>query len=111
MKFLISAAAFILPSTGFAADLVFDCGTPDAAAPELGAQLVKFDGQDKGLIRIGAREEEAMVLNGLGTLTFLHIGDGFTLQYVVNPEEGIYDYSTSGSMTGNKRGDCAKAAG
>jgi hypothetical protein len=33
---------------------------------------------------------EAMVLRGLDTLTFLHIGDGFTLQYAVHTEAGFF---------------------
>jgi hypothetical protein len=110
MKFM-AIVAMLLPSTGFAADLVFDCGIPNEAAPELGAQLVKFDGQDKGTIRIGTAEKEAIVLNGLNTLTFLHIGDGFTMQYAVHTDEGFYDYSASGSMRGDQRGDCVQVAG
>ncbi len=108
---VLAIAALLLPSTGFAADLVFDCGTPDEAAPEMGAQLIKFDGQDRGTIRIGGSDKEAMVLRGLGTLTFLHVGDGFTMQYAVHTEEGFYDYSASGSMLGDRRGDCAKSEG
>ncbi|MDI3337275.1 hypothetical protein QKW60_12725 [Defluviimonas aestuarii] len=110
MKFL-AIAFLMLPSIGFAADLVFDCGTPDEAAPEMGAQLIQFDGQDKGTIRIGGSEKEAMVLRGLDTLTFLHVGKGFTMQYAVHTEEGFYDYSASGTMRGDKRGDCVKTAG
>ncbi|MGB3314588.1 MAG: hypothetical protein WBB85_09255, partial [Albidovulum sp.] len=96
-------------SLAFAQEMVFDCGTPDAAQPELGAQLVKFDGEAKGKIVIGDTELDAMVLPGLGTFTFLHIGDGFTIQYAVDPEQGFYDYSASGSKTGHKRGECSKA--
>ena len=83
----------------FAGQLAFDCGTPDPAHPELGAHLVKFDGEDKGKIIIGEAEMEAMVLRGLDTLTFLHIGDGFTLQYAVHTEAGFYDYSACGQQT------------
>ena len=111
MRNWIIVLALALPSVASAQDLAFDCGTPDPAQPELGAHLVKFSDESKGRISIGETQLDAMVLNGLGTLTFLHIGDGFTMQYAVHVEEGFYDYAASGSKMGNKRGPCRKADG
>lgn len=111
MKSTICALFLALPTAAVAEPLVFDCGTPDPASPELGAQLIKFDNEDKGKIIIGDGEFDAMVLPGLGTLTFLHIGDGFTMQYAVHAEAGFYDYSASGSKRGEKRGECMEQTG
>lgn len=111
MQRAIAALALALPATAFGGEVAFDCGTPDSARPELGAHLLKLDGADKGSITIGDERYEAMVLGGLGTITFLHLGDGYTMQYAVNPEAGIYDYSASGSRQGYRRGKCVRAAG
>lgn len=110
MQRTLIALALALPASAFGGEVAFDCGTPDPARPELGAKLVKL-GEDKGSITIGSDRFDAMVLAGLGTITFLHLGDGYTMQYSVDPEAGIYDYSASGSRQGYRRGACVAAAG
>lgn len=109
--FFSLALALVLPMAAQAGNTAFECGTPDPAKPEMGAKLVRFDGQDKGTITIGDQEMEAMVLTGLDSLSFLHIGDGFTIQYAVNTKEGFYDYSASGSKMGHLRGECREISG
>jgi hypothetical protein len=98
--------ALLLPTTALSGDLVFDCGAPDAAHPEMVAHLTKFYGQKKGHITIGDIERVVDVYPGLDTLTFLYIGEGYALHYNVNPAKGTFDYSASGSMSGHGRGTC-----
>lgn len=107
MKHLATLALLLCPALAQAGDLAIECGTPDPERPEMGAHLVRFEGENKGRIVLGDQEFDAMVLPGLeGAVTFLHIGDGYTFQYAVNVKEGRYDYSASGSRQGHQRGEC-----
>ena len=108
MRVLVTTIALLLPTAASAGDLVFDCGAPDVAHPEMVAHLTKYYGQKKGHITIGDVDKAADVYSGLGTLTFLHIGEDYTLHYAVDPDTGIYDYSASGSMSGHGRGICTQ---
>nr|WP_170808272.1 hypothetical protein [uncultured Ruegeria sp.] len=101
-------AAFLvfLPVAAVAEDRVFECEAPDAKYPEMAATLVKYEGQNKGHITIGDIDNKAEVYPGLDTLTYLYIGDGFTLNYNVNLKTGTFDYSASGSKSGWGKGSC-----
>lgn len=111
MRVLVSTIALLLPTTALAGDLVFNCGAPDAAHPEMVAQLTKYYGEKRGHIIVGDDVVPAEVYSGLGTLTFLYIGEGYALHYSVHPQKGTYDYSLSGSMSGFGRGTCEQISG
>lgn len=98
----------LLPTASLAEERIFNCGAPDAAHPEMAATLVKYEGQDKGHITIDDVDIDVAVYPGLDTLTFLYIGDGYTLNYNVHPEKGTFDYVASGSKAGWGRGACAE---
>ncbi len=100
-----------LPAAAFAEERVFECDAPDAEHPEMAAKLVKYDGQQKGHITIGDIDKDVDVFPGLDTLTYLYIGDGYTLHYNVHPEKGTFDYSASGSKSGWGKGACREITG
>ncbi len=108
MKYVLLCAAFFAPTTVFAEARVFDCEAPDAQHPEMTAHLVKYEGQPRGHITIADIDRDVDVFPGLDTLTFLYIGDGYTLNYNVHPEAGTYDYSASGSKSGFGKGHCTE---
>ncbi|SDX09876.1 hypothetical protein SAMN05444358_10318 [Ruegeria halocynthiae] len=101
----------LLPTVAFAEERVFECDAPDAEHPEMAARLVKYDGQQKGHITIGEINKDVDVYPGLDTLTYLYIGDDYTLHYNVHPEKGTYDYSASGSKSGWGKGTCIETTG
>ena len=111
MKYVLLCAALAAPSSVFAEARSFDCEAPDAQHPEMEAHLVKYDGVDKGHITIGDIDKDVDVYPGLDTLTFLYIGDGYTLNYNIHPEAGTYDYSASGSKSGFGKGKCVETTG
>ena len=111
MRVTVVTIALFLPTAAVAGDLVFDCGAPDATHPEMVAHLTKYYGEKKGRITIGDVDRVAEVYSGLGTLTFLHIGEDYALFYAVDPDTGTYDYSASGSMSGHGRGTCTQIDG
>lgn len=106
MRVTVLTVALLLPTAALAGDLVFDCGAPDATHPEMIVHLTKYYGQKKGRITVDGVGRDADVYSGLGTLTFLHIGEGYTLHYSVDPGKGTFDYSASGSMSGHGHGTC-----
>jgi hypothetical protein len=76
--------------------------------PELTAKLVQFEVEDKGQIIVAENAMDAMVLHALGGLNFLHIGDGYTMSYDINIEEGVVKYSASGNKSGFGKGTCSE---
>ena len=111
MKHVILCAAFFAPTMVFAEARVFDCDAPDAQHPEMKAHLVKYEDVPKGHITIADINRNVDVFPGLDTLTFLYIGDDYTLNYNVHPGKGTYDYSASGSKSGFGRGKCTEVTG
>jgi hypothetical protein len=103
--------ALVLPAAAMAGDLVFDCGAPDAAYPEMVVHLTKYYGQKRGHITIGDVTREVDVFSGLGTLTFLYIDEGYALHYSVDPGKGTYTYSVAGKVSGEGRGTCTQLDG
>ncbi|WP_171231048.1 hypothetical protein [Ruegeria sp. HKCCA6707] len=77
----------------------------------MAARLVKYEGEDKGHITIGDIDKVVAVYPGLDTLTYLYIGEDYTLSYNVHPEKGTFDYSASGSKSGWGRGNCTEVSG
>jgi len=102
------ALVLALPTVAQAGDMVFSCAGRENGPAEANAELVKLDGQDKGLIRMDGAEIEAAVYHGLGSLVFIVIGDGFTMNYSVGIEDGKMDYSGTGSKTGFSKGTCSQ---
>lgn len=100
----------LLPTVCFAEERIFECEAPDAEHPEMAARLVKYEGEDKGHITIGDIDKDVAVYPGLDTLTYLYIGDGYTLNYNVHPEKGTFDYTASGSKSGWGRGACVEVS-
>lgn len=101
----------LTPTLAFAEERIFECEAPDAEHPEMAARLVKYEGEDKGHITIADIDKDVAVYPGLDTLTYLYIGDGYTLNYNVHPEKGTFDYSASGSKSGWGRGSCTEVSG
>jgi len=110
MKKLAIALTF-LPFAAFAEERVFECEAPDAEHPEMAAKLTKYEDQDKGHITIGDIDKDVDVYPGLDTLTYLYIGEDYTLHYNVHPEKGTFDYSVSGSKSGWGKGNCKEVTG
>ncbi|UAB89383.1 hypothetical protein I5192_01475 [Ruegeria sp. SCSIO 43209] len=101
----------LLPAAAVAEERVFECEAPDAEHPEMAARLVKYDGQQKGHITIGDIDKDVDVFPGLDTLTYLYVGEDYTLNYNVHPEKGTFDYSASGSKSGWGKGTCVETTG
>ncbi|SLN50969.1 hypothetical protein ROA7450_02544 [Roseovarius albus] len=108
MKKIICLLAVLAPTAAFAADRTFECVPEKSPLPELTAKLVKFGEADKGQITVDGTEMEAQVFGSLGGFNFLHIGDGYTMSYDVNIEEGTVKYSASGSKNGHGSGTCSE---
>ncbi len=108
MKYVLLCMALAAPSSVIAEARSFDCTAPNDQHPEMQAHLIKYDGEDKGHITIADIDKDVAVYPGLDTLTFLYIGDGYTLNYNVHPEAGTYDYSASGSKSGFGSGTCTE---
>ncbi len=92
MKYVLLCMALAAPSSVIAEARSFDCTAPDDPHPATQAHLPKYAGEDKGHITIADIDKDVAVYPGLDTLTFLYIGDGYTLNYNVHPEAGTYDY-------------------
>ena len=111
MKHIVYLLAVLAPTATFATDRIFECVPDGSKLPELTATLVKFDEQDKGQITVDGTDIEAAVYGSLGGFNFLHIGDGYTMSYDVNIEEGSVKYSASGSKNGFGKGTCTEISG
>lgn len=108
MRVMVMAMVMALPSAVLAGDMVFDCVAPGAAYPEMTAHLTKYYLENRGRIAFDGVELEVDVLSGLGTLTFLYLGDDFSMSYNVHPRTGRYNYSASGTKSGYGQGVCTQ---
>ena len=111
MKNLLLSLLAFLPSALFAQELVFECGGPESKRPELRVVLTKSAGGFGGNANVDGTDIDVMVYPGVKSLTFLHIGSGYTMNYNVSLEDHSVSYTGSGSKMGFGRDTCVKTVG
>ncbi|MCV2870043.1 hypothetical protein OEW28_15535 [Defluviimonas sp. WL0002] len=108
MKHALVVIASLLPISAEAGNRVFDCS---GAVAQATAQLVQYEGEDKGHVLIEGAEIPSSVYPGANSLFFVVIGEGFTQNFTVQTDTGELNYTGTGSKSGFAKGTCAEAQG
>ena len=107
MKYILASFVALLPTSGFAEDLVFDCTTQSGE----GLQLTRHFEKNTGAVNTSTFQGDVLVFPGLESLTFLDMfGNGASWVVSLVATEGSYEYSMS---QGNEFafGTCSLASG